>query len=69
MYPKLLIIVRKNYFLVYDNNFSHISLKKGIKNEFLDLEIGTANNKNAIKTPFFAILSPQKSIEEFVIDI
>ena len=58
-----------NYFLVQDNNFSHFSLKKGQKTEFYDLEIGTADDKNAIKTPFFTILSPQKGMGGFVIDI
>ena len=69
MYPKLLVIIRNNQFLVQDNNFSHFSLKKGKKKQFLDPEIGTADNKNAVKTPFFAILSPQKDMGGFVIDI
>ena len=40
---------------------------KGLKMTFY--EIVTADNKNAIETPFFAILSPQKGMEGFVIDI
>ena len=28
-----------------------------------------ANNKNAVETPFYAILSPKKGMEGFVIDI
>ena len=37
--------------------------------QFYDPEIGTADDKNAIKTPFFAILSSQKGMGGFVIDI
>ena len=55
--------------MVLDNNFSHFSLKKGQKTKFYDPEIGTADDKNAIKTPFFAILSPQKGMGGLVIDI
>ena len=43
--------------------------EKRLKTEFLDPEIGTADNKNAIKTPFHAILSPKKGMGGFVIDI
>ena len=39
------------------------------KTKIYDPEIGTTNNKNAIKTPFFAILSPQKDMGVFVIGI
>ena len=34
--------------------------KKAKKNEFYDLEIVSADDKNAIETPFLAVLSPQK---------
>ena len=33
------------------------------------MDIGTADNKNALETPFFAILSPQKGMGGSVIDI
>ena len=36
---------------------------------FYDSEIGTADNKNALKPPFFAILSPKNGMGGFVIDI
>ena len=66
---KWLIIIGINYFLVWDIIFFHFSLKKGKKTNFHDPEIGTTTNKNAIKTLFFAILSPQKGMGGFVIDI
>ena len=37
--------------------------------EFYDPEIGTADNENALETPFFTILSPKKGMGGFVIDI
>ena len=46
-----------------------LAQKKCLKNKFQDPEFVTANNKNAIETPFFAILSPQKGMEGFVIDM
>ena len=38
------------------------------KKEIYDPEIGTTDNKNAIKTPFFATLSPKKGMRGFVRD-
>ena len=58
-----------NLFRMLDINFSHFILKKGQKTKFYDPEFGTADDKNAIKTPFFAILSPQKGMGGFVIYI
>ena len=43
--------------------------KKGLKNEFYDPEIVSAEDKNAIETPFLVDLSPQKSMGGIVIDI
>ena len=62
MYPKLLIIIRNNQFCVQDTTFSQFRFKKGQKTEFYDPEIVTADNKNAIETPFLAVLSPQKGM-------
>ena len=44
-------------------------VKRQKKNKFLDPNFGPADNKNAIETPYFAISSPQKSMEDIVIDI
>ena len=46
-----------------------IKTTQNVNIEFHDLKIGTADNKNALETPFFVILSPQKGMEGFVIDI
>ena len=62
MYPKLLIIIRNNQFCVQDTTFSQFRFKKGQKNEFYDPEIVTADNKNAIETPFLVVLRPQKGM-------
>ena len=62
MYPKLLIIIRNNQFCAQDTTFSQFRFKKGQKTEFYDPEIVTADNKNAIETPFLVVLSPQKTM-------
>ena len=54
---------------VHDISFSHFSLKKGQKTKFQDQEFVTADNKNAIETPFFAILRPRKSIGGILIGL
>ena len=36
--------------------------QKRLKNEFHDPEIVTADDKNAIETPFLAVLNPQKGM-------
>ena len=69
MCQKLLIIISNIQFWVWDTNFSHFSPKKAKKNAFLDPNFCPADNKNAIETHFQAILSLQKSIGGFVIDI
>ena len=62
MYPKLLIIIRNNQFCVQDTTFSQFRFKKGQKTEFYDPEIVTADNKNAIETPFLVVSRPQKGM-------
>ena len=62
MYPKLFIIIRNNQFCVQDTTFSQFRFKKGQKTEFYDPEIVTADNKNAIETPFLVVLRPQKGM-------
>ena len=39
------------------------------KEQLIFGQISTANNKNDIKPPFFALFSPQKGMRWFVIDI
>ena len=48
---------------IYHNIFVHETF------HFHDPEIGTADNKSALETSFFAILSPKKGMGGFVIDI
>ena len=44
MYPKLLIIIRNNQFLVQDNNFSHFSLKNRKAENAPPTEVGLTQN-------------------------
>ena len=57
--------------LINKNNSGTINSDLPIckKNESYDPEIGTADNKNALETPFFAILNPKKGLGGFIIDI
>ena len=70
MYPELLkiTIVAISFGFRITILFILVS-KKAKKNEFYNPEIGTADNKNALKPPFFAILSPKNGMGGFVIDI
>ena len=59
MYPKLLIIISFIYRIL---SLVILASKKAKKNKIYDLEIRLANNKNAIETPFLAVLRPQKGM-------
>ena len=45
----------------------NLDSKKGQKTEFYDPEIVTADNKNAIKNTYLAVLRPQKGMGGFTI--